>query len=80
LREAVEEADIALDLLLVDGEHVDDHGGWSYVTVLAEATGMSPIRGLNFESIELRWVRVEDVDRLPLHPGFAVTWPALKDR
>src|SRR3954453_23741295 len=38
LREAVEEAGIALDLLLVSKSIPDDHGGWAYVTVVAEAT------------------------------------------
>jgi YD repeat-containing protein len=78
LREAVEEAGLALDLLLVSKEIPDDHGGWSYVTVLAEATAMTPVRALNFESVELRWVNVDAVEELPLHPGFAVTWPQLR--
>jgi 8-oxo-dGTP diphosphatase len=32
------------------------------------------------ESIALRWVAPAEVDRLPLHPGFAASWPALRDR
>jgi 8-oxo-dGTP pyrophosphatase MutT (NUDIX family) len=78
LREAVEEAGVEVDLLLVSGSHVDDHGGWTYVTVIAEATSMAPVQVRNFESVELRWVAVDDVERLPLHPGFAVTWPLLR--
>ena len=30
------------------------------------------------ESAELRWVPITDVDRLPLHPGFAATWPEVR--
>jgi 8-oxo-dGTP diphosphatase len=78
LREAVEEAGISLDLLLVSEAIPDDHGGWMYVTVLAEAPAMSPVRAQNFESVELRWVEIDDVERLPLHPGFAATWPQLR--
>jgi 8-oxo-dGTP diphosphatase len=79
LREAVEEAGIAVDLLLLGNTYTDDHGGWSYVTVLADATAMSPVHAQNFESVELRWVAIDDVERLPLHPGFAATWPHLQD-
>ena len=32
------------------------------------------------ESIELRWVPVDEVAALPLHPGFAESWPALRAR
>jgi 8-oxo-dGTP diphosphatase len=31
------------------------------------------------ESEDVRWVDVADVDRLPLHPGFAAAWPRLRD-
>ncbi len=30
------------------------------------------------ESIELAWVAGQDVSAVPLHPGFAHTWPALR--
>ena len=30
------------------------------------------------ETSEVAWVPVEDVERLPLHPGFAGQWPALR--
>jgi 8-oxo-dGTP diphosphatase len=79
LREAVEEAGIAPDLLTVERSWTDDHGGWTYVTVLAEATTMVPAHARNFESVELRWVAIDEVDRLALHPGFAATWPLLRD-
>ena len=79
LREAVEEAGIGPDLLLVERSWADDHGGWTYVTVLAEATAMVPLQASNFESVELRWVAIDEVDRLALHPGFAATWPLLRD-
>jgi hypothetical protein len=28
----------------------------------------------------LRWVPVGEVDGLPLHPGFALSWPELRVR
>jgi 8-oxo-dGTP pyrophosphatase MutT (NUDIX family) len=78
LREAVEEAGIATDALVVDRSWPDDHGGWVYVTVLADAKAMVPVTAQNFESVELRWVNLHEVDGLPLHPGFAATWPLLR--
>jgi hypothetical protein len=34
----------------------------------------------NHESLALRWVPVSEVDALPLHPGFALTWPQVRPR
>jgi hypothetical protein len=31
------------------------------------------------ESEELAWVSIGAIDDLALHPGFVVTWPALRD-
>ena len=44
-------------LPLRSDELVDDHGGWSYVTVVAEAPHLLAVR-LNAESEALRWVLV----------------------
>ena len=78
LREAAEEA--ALDPAHVRpfGEWVDDHGGWSYTTVVAAAlTDLAP-RAANPESIEIRWWPIDDVAGLALHSGFAAAWPRLR--
>ena len=77
LREAHEEAGIDRAAIAVVGEWQDDHGGWSYTTVIAEVVG--PLRLVpNAESAELRWVSEPDVDALALHPGFAGSWPSLR--
>jgi 8-oxo-dGTP diphosphatase len=31
------------------------------------------------ETIDLRWVVVDAVPELPLHPGFAATWEAVQE-
>jgi len=76
LREAAEEAGIDDSAVLVTGEYIDDHGGWAYTTVLAEAVRTVTVLA-NAESAELRWVPEDEVDRLDLHTGFARSWPVL---
>ena len=77
LREAHEEAGIDRAAVAVVGEWQDDHGGWSYTTVIADVVG--PLRLVpNAESAELRWVAEPDVAALALHPGFAGSWPSLR--
>ena len=77
LREAHEEAGIDRAAVAIVGEWQDDHGGWSYTTVIAEVVG--PLRLVpNAESTELRWVAEPDVAAFALHPGFAGSWPSLR--
>ena len=82
LREAAEET--ALDPAWVRpiGEWIDDHGGWSYTTVVAAivesfAADFRP-HAANAESVEIRWWHADEVDQLPLHLGFASAWPQLR--
>ncbi|HEU4676881.1 MAG TPA: NUDIX hydrolase [Motilibacteraceae bacterium] len=79
VREAGEETSLDADALSVRAEHDDDHGRWSYVTVVADAPSLLPTV-LQRESIELRWVREDEVEQLPLHPHFALSWPRLRAR
>jgi 8-oxo-dGTP diphosphatase len=77
LREAWEEASLDAGGLRVFGVYVDDHGGWSFQTVLAQAAGLLEATP-NAESVELRWVPADEITSRPLHPGFAETWPAVR--
>jgi 8-oxo-dGTP pyrophosphatase MutT (NUDIX family) len=79
-REAFEEAGLDPATYVVTGESVDDHGGWSYTTVLARSPEPVVLTALTAETIAVAWVPAADVDALPLHPGFAATWPALRAR
>lgn len=80
LREAHEEAGVPVDEVRLSFSSVLDLGFWSYVTVAVEAVEQfEPTIG-DAESLELRWVAVDEVDALPLHPGFAASWPALAPR
>ena len=76
LRETAEEAGLRAADLVVEGEVVDDHGGWSYTTVLARARTALPVAPQDGESIALEWVDPELVAGRDLHPGFATGWPA----
>ena len=81
LREAHEE--VGLDPATVEPilpPHPDDHGGWTYTTVLARVTGPVAVDALNPESHEVRWVALADVEHLPLHAGFRAAWPDLHRR
>ena len=73
-REAAEEAGFGPDRYEVVGEHVDDHGGWSYVTVVGRAAEAFHAPLLTAESLAVDWVHVERIHDLPLHPGFAASW------
>jgi 8-oxo-dGTP diphosphatase len=78
LREAGEEAGVSAAAVRVLDELQDDHGGWRYITVVAEAVQRITIVA-NEESLDLRWVAETEVELLDLHPGFARTWPRLRE-
>jgi 8-oxo-dGTP pyrophosphatase MutT (NUDIX family) len=79
LRETVEETGLDVTRVVVGQAHVADHGGWSYTTILARAPARLPVVPER-ESVDLRWVRADRVEELPLHGGFAASWPRLRER
>jgi 8-oxo-dGTP pyrophosphatase MutT (NUDIX family) len=80
VREAAEETGLSPGDVVVRSSFVDDHGGWSYTTVVARAHTELAVHALDRESADVRWLPVEGVLELPLHPGFAGTWPVLRSR
>jgi 8-oxo-dGTP diphosphatase len=78
IREANEEAGVPEHDLGLHFSAVLDLGWWSYTTVAARARRRFAPRIGDAESLELRWVPVDEVDALPLHPGFEASWPALR--
>jgi 8-oxo-dGTP pyrophosphatase MutT (NUDIX family) len=78
LREAAEEGGLSPDGLEVQGRYDDDHGGWSYATVLAAGTATTSARPTGGESIDVAWVPVDRVAGEDLHPGFGRSWPMLR--
>jgi len=80
IREAVEEAGVPADELTVLFDSVVDLGFWSYTTVAVRVERLFAPIVADAESVALRWVPLGDVDARPLHPGFAASWPALRER
>ena len=79
LREAAEEAAVDPAAVAVHGTYDDVHGRWAYTTVLAAATDALEPRPSGGESLDVAWVAIDEVAALPLHPGFAASWPLLRD-
>lgn len=78
IREAGEEAGLFTDDVEPVGLYVADHGGWSYITVVARPRRPLSPRARNAESVTVEWVPLDDVADLVLHSGFAEAWPALR--
>jgi 8-oxo-dGTP diphosphatase len=78
LREADEECGVNPKLVVPRGLFSDEHGGWVYHTVLAEARDAFKVYADAYESDDARWLPAGEVDQLKLHPGFAAYWPLLR--
>jgi 8-oxo-dGTP diphosphatase len=79
LREAEEECALPASAVTVRGILRDDHGGWSYQTVIASAERPLPVRAVSSETSQVAWVPEGEVGALALHPGFAARWPVLRE-
>lgn len=77
LRETGEETDFDVTALDVRTTWTDDHGGWSYTTVIATTGSPVSVAPANAESVQLSWWPIDTVAGLPLHSGFAAAWPQL---
>lgn len=79
VREAAEECGAPPDTVRIHGLLCDDHGGWSYQTLIAAAAEPFPVRPASREAVDAGWFRAGQVPGLRLHPGFAGAWPVIKD-
>jgi 8-oxo-dGTP pyrophosphatase MutT (NUDIX family) len=75
VREAFEEVGIDVRFLEVKDLYSDDHGNWRYDTVIAHVTGDVGAHEANYESDEVRWVALSDIESYDLHPGLRNSWP-----
>ena len=81
-REAREELSGVPGALAASDALVDDHGGWSYTTVIARTADRFDAGTHGWETGEqgYAWVTFDEADDLPLHPGFAASWPDVRAR
>jgi 8-oxo-dGTP diphosphatase len=77
IREAIEEVGISSDHLTTGEIFIDDHGVWSYQTVIARAHPELVAHKANDESKEVAWIDFDEVINKNLHPSFAKTWLTL---
>jgi 8-oxo-dGTP diphosphatase len=57
--------------------HVNDHGGWKFHTVTADSPTMFDPKESD-EVADAAWLTPEEIDELPLHPGFSESWVDLR--
>jgi 8-oxo-dGTP diphosphatase len=81
LREAQEEVGVdPKDVDVVGTETGADHGDWQYTYVVGWAHDGARPHVRNDESDEVRWVPLDEVEELRLHPALAAAWPELRAR
>ena len=74
LREFGEEIGVVPSSFTVAEVHEDDHGGWSYWTIVVDVDEPFPEpTSLNWETDEVRWVAAHELGMLALFDAFAAT-------
>ena len=82
LRESFEEANITSQDIDVVGAYCESHGNWRYTTVFAfEKPGhcVNPCAH-DDESMEIKWVPIDDVPKLKLLTAMRTDWPSFRAR
>jgi len=77
-READEECGVRPGMVRPRAIFTDDHGGWSYTTVLAQAAEPFEVAADYDETEDVAWVDLAKISQLSLHPGFAEHWELLR--
>ncbi|HWM21124.1 MAG TPA: NUDIX domain-containing protein [Ilumatobacteraceae bacterium] len=79
LRETAEESTLDGSEVTVRALMHEDHGGWSYDTVLATVPALLDVQPASWESRDAAWVPVEEVAGHNLFGPFANAWPRLRE-
>jgi 8-oxo-dGTP diphosphatase len=77
IREAEEEIGIDGSLIETIMTYSDDHTTWRYDTIIAKAHPDLVAREMNDESLEVQWIKFDEVMNKDLHPSFGRSWPEL---
>ena len=59
-------------------ECVDEHGGWSYTTIVARADAVLDVAPVNAESTAIRWWAIDEVAACACTAGSPPRWPTLR--
>jgi 8-oxo-dGTP pyrophosphatase MutT (NUDIX family) len=80
LREVCEELGLQPDDVVLGARSVDDHGGWSYTTVLARPVRPLEVADLRLdgESSGAAWIPLDRLQEFALHPGLAASLTRLR--
>ena len=79
LRETREEVGVSGEDVVTLGTRIGvAHPSWSYTYVLARTAQRLAAKPMTDESTEVRWMPMEDLAGLPLHPALAQVWPELQ--
>ncbi|TDB91259.1 NUDIX domain-containing protein [Actinomadura sp. 7K534] len=79
LRETSEECTLDTSTVQVHGTSVEDHGGWSFTSVVGSLGELPRVGPASRETRRAEWVRAEDVTGRKLFEPFARSWPRLRD-
>ncbi|WP_433467856.1 NUDIX domain-containing protein [Spirillospora sp. CA-128828] len=79
LRETAEECTLDTGTVNVHGTSVEDHGGWSFTSVMGSLPERARVGPASRETRKAEWVRVEEVTDRKLFEPFARSWPRLQD-
>jgi 8-oxo-dGTP diphosphatase len=78
LRESSEESTLDPSIVRAHWLSTEDHGGWSYETVIASVPERVNVRPRSFESAQVAWVPANEVEGMKLFPAFAEAWQRLR--
>jgi 8-oxo-dGTP diphosphatase len=78
LREAAEESTLDITAVRIRGVLREDHQGWAYDTVVADIETVPEVAPASWESMDARWVPVDEVADMDLFPSFAASWPRVR--
>ncbi|QKG25861.1 NUDIX domain-containing protein [Actinomadura verrucosospora] len=79
LRETAEECTLDTGLVRVRGTRVEDHGGWSFTSVIGALDEKADVKPASRETRRAEWVRLEEVEDRKLFAPFERSWPLLRD-
>ncbi|GGT90240.1 NUDIX domain-containing protein [Actinomadura citrea] len=79
LRETSEECTLDTGTVRVHGTSVEDHGGWSFTSVVGSLPERARVLPASRETRRAEWVRAEEVTDRKLFEPFARCWPRVQE-